>query len=218
MKNIKKGAATLKALAAAEELPLVNAQALKELTEEEVFLFRVAAADDQVDRDYERFTPETLQELAKLYVGKPMLMDHFWSAEKQTARIYAAEAEEQDGVTRLILRAYLLRTEETAEIIRAIEGGIHREVSVGCAVKESRCSICGELYGSCPHRKGNEYDGEICHATLEGATDAYEVSFVAVPAQKEAGVIKKFGADPENNDEFLQRQAEALQLQEEKRF
>ena len=219
MNDIRKGAATLKGLVAAEELPLVNAQALRELAEDEVFLFRIAAADDRVDRDCERFTAETLKELAALFIGKTVIMDHNWTAKNQTARIYAGDVEEADGVSRMILRAYMLKTEETAEAIRAIEGGILREVSVGCAIKESRCSICGELYGSCPHRKGNEYDGEICHATLHGAVDAYELSFVAVPAQREAGIVKGYKGDGgDDNTEFLQRQAEALQLQEEKRI
>ena len=32
----------------------------------------------------------------------------------------------------------------------------------------------------------------MCVYTLKGITDAYEVSFVAVPAQPDAGVIKSF--------------------------
>ena len=33
---------------------------------------------------------------------------------------------------------------------------------------------------------------EVCHVVLNQPTDAYEWSFVAVPAQREAGVIKMF--------------------------
>ena len=36
------------------------------------------------------------------------------------------------------------------------------------------------------------YSGDMCVYTLKGITDAYEVSFVAVPAQPDAGVIKSF--------------------------
>ena len=216
MSKLKKGAEVVKGLISDEELTLINAQALKVLSAEEVFVFRIAAADDKIDRDFERFMPDTLRQLAKLYVGKTMIMDHSWSAGNQTARIYAADVEEADGVTRLILRAYMLRTAETAETIASIEGGILREVSVGCSVKEVRCSICGERYYSCDHRKGMEYDGNLCHGELRDAEDAYEVSFVAVPAQRGAGVTKGFNG--ENDEEFLQKQAEALQLQEEKRF
>ena len=52
------------------------------------------------------------------------------------------------------------------------------------------CSVCGKQRGSCGHIGGREYSGSSCYFTLSGITDVYEVSFVAVPAQPEAGVIK----------------------------
>ena len=55
------------------------------------------------------------------------------------------------------------------------------------------CSVCGSEYGSCGHLKGEAYDGEVCCAILQEPVDAYEFSFVAVPAQKEAGVLKAMG-------------------------
>ena len=184
---------------AGEELALINRQALKELTAEEVFVFRVAACDNQVDRDQERFTEAALARLAELYVGKTVIMDHRWSANGQTARIYAGAVEESEGVQRLVLRVYMLRNDQTAPLIAAIEGGILREVSVGCQVAKAICSICGtdrrETY--CGHCPGQEYEGKRCHIDLDEPTDAYEMSFVAVPAQKEAGVIKHYGGKGE---------------------
>jgi hypothetical protein len=50
--------------------------------------------------------------------------------------------------------------------------------------------------------KGQEYGGAVCHAELSGAVDAYEWSFVAVPAQRNAGVIKKFGGGEMTEKEF----------------
>ena len=70
-------------------------------------------------------------------------MDHKWSAGTQTARIYAAGVEEAESVHRLVLRCYMPRTEQTASTITAIESGILRECSVGCAVERALCSICG---------------------------------------------------------------------------
>jgi hypothetical protein len=57
----------------------------------------------------------------------------------------------------------------------------------------SVCSICGSDYGQCGHRKGEHYDGQLCCAILQEPMDAYEFSFVAVPAQREAGVMKGLG-------------------------
>ncbi len=205
MNDIKKaGSVTGRALVLAEELPLINAQSLRELSEEEVFAFRVCAADDRVDRDFERFPPETLRGLAPLFVGRTMIMDHVWSAAGQTARIYAADVEQgADGVSRLILRAYMLRLPATESAIAAIEGGILREVSVGCAIGKAVCSVCGadKRVAWCEHRPGAEYDGKTCHVDLCGAEDAYEVSFVAVPAQRAAGVVKQYGGEDKQPQE-----------------
>ena len=192
MDRILKAATVVKQAAGEAELALINAQTLRPLAAEEVYAFRLAACDDQVDRDFERFTGETLEGLAALFVGKSVLMDHTWRAGSQTARIYAAGVEDSGGVKRLILRCYMPRTEQTAGTITAIEAGILRECSVGCAVRRAVCSVCGadQTKTCCPHIPGREYDGQLCVMELDGAKDAYEVSLVAVPAQPGAGVIK----------------------------
>ena len=64
-------------------------------------------------------------------------------------------------------------------------------------MRRSTCSICGADYGSCEHRKGESYGGQTCVAVLCEPEDAYEFSFVAVPAQKQAGVLKRLGGGGE---------------------
>ena len=129
------------------------------------------------------------------------MFDHRWSAREQTARIYRTEVVEGGGTLTADGRpcrflkgwAYMMRTDENAALIAEIDGGINREVSVGCAVDKVVCSVCGRELDECPHEKGEEYDGQVCCGVLTGATDAYEWSFVAVPAQRKAGVIKSAG-------------------------
>lgn len=159
MDRILKAATVVKQAAGEAELALINAQTLRPLAAEEVYTFRLAACDDQVDRDFERFTGETLEGLATLFVGKSVLMDHTWRAESQTARVYAAGVEDSGGVKRLILRCYMPRTEQTAGTITAIDAGILRECSVGCAVRRAMGIVpdmeslpevgafVGEMYG-----------------------------------------------------------------------
>ena len=193
------------------ELEAIHAMSRKELAPEEVYAFAVRLCDNEVDRDGERFPEETLAQLAGLFQGKSGIFDHQWSARGQTARIYRTELVREEGILTqagepycyLKGYAYMLRTEGNRDLIAEIEGGIKKEVSVGCAVERSVCSICGEDIQTCPHEKGEVYGGQLCWADLVGAKDAYEWSFVAVPAQKNAGVIKSMKGDMER----LEREA-----------
>ena len=91
-------------------------------------------------------------------------------------------------------------------MIAEIEGGIKKEVSVGCSMARRVCSICGAEDGGCQHVKGQEYNGKLCFVELKEPRDAYEWSFVAVPAQRNAGVVKRFGQEEQGRVE-LQRKA-----------
>ena len=201
--RITKESAAEKQAVSQEELAAINGYTMRELGAEEVFTFRLAACDNQIDRDNEKFSDAALEGLAALYPGKPVLLDHTWSAETQCARVYGAAVENDParaGVRRLMLRCFVPRLDSTKAHIEAIETGLKRECSVGCAVKRRLCGLCGKDYWTeCLHIKGQEYDGQMCYVVLDGAADAYEVSFVAVPAQREAGVVKS--GETENADE-----------------
>ena len=184
------------------EMELVNSYSRRQLGEDEVYLFSVVLCDNDIDRDCERFTVESLFELEKLFVGKTGIIDHDPTAKNQKARIISCKVESVEGKTtangdqlfRLMARAYMRRTEGNAELIEAIEAGIVKEVSVGCSVGHTLCSICRNDIHSplCSHQKGREYDGELCFGELCEPKDAYEFSFVAVPAQRAAGVVKGY--------------------------
>lgn len=180
-----------------EAMAKINALTLRALAPEDVFVFRVAACDDRIDRDHERFSPEALGEMAALFLGRAMLFDHAWTSKHQTARIFDAVVEKNGEVSRLVLSLYMLRTPATEDVITAIDGGILKEVSVAVCCREALCSICGADKSKtwCEHLPGAEYGGQVCHVVLNHVTDAYELSFVAVPAQREAGVIKAYGGE-----------------------
>ena len=192
---------TLSCPADEADLALINQLAKSKLTAEQVYTFAVRLCDNEVDRDYERFDEPALHKLGDLFVGKSGIFDHQWASNGQTARIYRTEVcfepekKTSLGETSCYLKgyAYMLRREKNKDLIAEIEGGIKKEVSVGCSVERSVCSICGSEMGSCKHQKGEAYGGKLCFAELRNPTDAYEWSFVAVPAQRHAGVIKRFG-------------------------
>ena len=175
------------------QLEAINALAKAELTAEQVYVFSLRLCDDQVDRDHERFDTEALAVLARLFIGKTGILDHQWSAGNQVARIFETEVVREDRVSYIKAWAYIRRGGKAEELIADIEAGILKEVSVGCAMGMAVCSVCGAEYGSCGHHKGEYYDGQLCCAILREPMDAYEFSFVAVPAQRDAGVLKAMG-------------------------
>ena len=177
----------------AAQLEAINAQAKAQLTAEQVYVFSLRLCDDQIDRDQERFDTAALPGLAKLFIGKTGIVDHRWSAENQIARIFETQVVKEHGVSYVKAWAYIRRGGSNDEIIADIEAGIKKEVSVGCAMGRAVCSICGSEYGTCGHMKGEFYDGQHCCAILQDPVDAYEFSFVAVPAQRDAGVLKALG-------------------------
>ena len=186
--------------AAMEKINLYTRRAYRP---EEVYTLSVVLCDNEVDRDGECFTKETLEELAKLFVGKTGILDHEPTSKNQTARVFDAAVKEIPGkvtslnepYAQLTARAYVPRNDGTKAFIESIESGIRKEVSVGCAVKKRVCSVCGAENGACGHVKGQMYGEKLCFMELKDPKDAYEWSFVAVPAQPRAGVVKRFGSE-----------------------
>ena len=222
MKVLKESQGGQQAAVTEADLALINLLSRKELKEEDVYVFSLRLCDNEVDRDQERFAPQTLEELSRLFVGKSGIFDHQWSARGQSARIYKTEVIREpekitlagDGYCWLKGYAYMVRTESGRDLIAEIEGGIKREVSVGCAVKRAECSICGSDMGRCAHEKGKRYGGRLCCARLLEATDAFEFSFVAVPAQPRAGVMKRAGGSPSLKQLALGEPAAAAELED----
>lgn len=199
------------------QLEAINRIAKGNLKEDQVYVFSLRLCDDQVDRDFERFDTLALPELAKLFVGKTGIVDHKWVSQGQVARIFATEVVRTKDCSFIKAWAYIRRGGDADQVIADIEAGIKKEVSVGCAMGKQVCSICGSAYGTCGHQKGETYEGNLCCAILREPLDAYEFSFVAVPAQREAGVLKAMGKAPclkELAEEFG-AQAEYRALQEQ---
>ena len=197
----------------AAQLEAINAQAKAKLKAEQVYVFSLRLCDDQIDRDTERFDTAALPALAKMFIGKTGIVDHKWSSDSQVARIFETQVVCEDGVSFIKAWAYIRRGSHTEEIIADIEAGIKKEVSLGCAMGRAVCSVCGSEYGVCGHQKGEYYDGQLCCAILKEPMDAYEFSFVAVPAQREAGVLKGMGGGRKS----LKELAEAFGAQGEYR-
>lgn len=191
-----------------QKLQLLNQFTRRELTEDEVYIFDVILCDNEIDRDFEKFSLSALKTLQELFIGKTGIFDHDAKSSGQTARIFHTELSEDSerktssGENYVCLKgsAYMVRTSANENLIKEIEGGIKKEVSISCSASVQKCSICGanKRTKSCPHTKGKEYAGKTAYVILDKITDAYEWSFVAVPAQKNAGVTRKFFSEDES--------------------
>ena len=182
----------------AEDMDLINRFALKKLQPQEIFCFSVTLCDNEIDRDFECFNEEALKDLEKLFVGKTGILNHSMKSEDQNCRTYKTQLIKESnkktsyGEPYMYLKAwcYTVRNEKNKSLISDIESGIKKEVSISCASKRRICSICGE--NNCSHISGRIYNNKTCYKTLTDIFDAYEWSFVAVPAQRAAGVTKSF--------------------------
>ncbi len=186
------------------ELALINKQALASLNLEDVFIFKISMSNSRVDRDFEKMSVSALHQMKEMFIGRTMIKDHKALVENQFARIYECEVIEtkefgEDGVLicELVAKVYMLNNEKNAELIAEIKAGIKKEVSIGFKIKDAICSICGQdnMKTSCEHYWGKSYEGRLCIFEFKNIVDAYEVSFVAVPANKSAGTVKALEVD-----------------------
>ena len=196
-----------------EDLKKINKYTLSPVKAEDVFIFKATIADnEQDDRNYMPFNLKALQDLKKLYPGKTMLKDHSRRADNQIARIFDTElvqnATKQTELgelhTELVAKIYMIKTDSNKDLIAEIMGGIKKEVSTSTVPEKMVCSVCGvdNMKDYCRHYPGREYDvadmsgkssKKRCKMLLHGAKEAYELSFVAVPAQPRAGTHKSVG-------------------------
>ena len=178
-----------------DEMDMINSYSRRQLSSDDVYVFTVKLCDNDIDRANERFTVESLFVLKKLFIGKTGIIDRDQTAKNQMARILSCDVEYiEDKVTavgepyyQLIARAYLLRNDDTRELIDSIENSTVKKVSTGCSVRRSVCSICHcDIHSPlCNHRKGKMYKikGRVkkCFVELQEPTDAYEFTFVVEP-------------------------------------
>lgn len=184
------------------ELALINSFTRRSVTSDELYTFSVILCDNEIDRDNERFSVDTLKQLSTMFVGKTGIFDHVPSGQNQTARVYFTEIISDkarltsigEPYTYIYAKAYMMKTDSNKSLMLEIDGGIKKEVSISCSIRDVTCSICNAnvKISPCVHHKGKQYGKSVCYHLLSNATDAYEWSFVAVPAQRNAGITKSF--------------------------
>ena len=149
---------------------------------EDDYTFTIKLCDNRIDKDYERFSSDCLEQMAEMFVGKLGYV-----GENQVAKITSVEVvKEKFPYDRwLKATATMPRTRGSEKLIEQIERGEKKEVSIGCSIKTRTCSICKDTEGKCNHKPGEYYNGILCYVTLDDPQDVYEWAFVERPKEVE---------------------------------
>ena len=167
---------------------IIKTLASADLKQEDIFVYPVRLCDNKVDSANEFFSEKSLNELAELFVGMPGIYNHDWKDAREIhSRIYKTEVIEEDNGYKYLL-GYAYTTDDA--VIKGIKEGMLKEVSVGFET--------GKV-------SEPDADGVSC---IETVTRAFEYSFVTVPCQANARVLKNKNRGDEDMD--LQEQIKAL--------
>jgi len=178
----------------AEELAKINAFARRRLAAGEVYVGECDLCNDRVDRTFEWFPVEMLQQFAASAPGKSLLAGHDYRS-LPLGLWYDAALRRENGTTLLHARYYVVKTEENAHLRAQLDGGVYRHASVGFTAEDLVCDLCGaSLFGLngrvCGHRPGRRYvvDGAERAATYRyaGRGEMVEGSIVYLGCQHDA--------------------------------
>ncbi len=148
------------AAATPRELELVNRFARRPLAADEVYVGECDLCNDRVDRAFERFTPEVLQDFADTLPGKSLLAAHDRGSLPLGLWFDAHLRGDERGVSYLRPSYYIVKTRDNEHHRAQLDGGVYRYASIGFRAKDLVCDICGKSWfgWDCQHYPGQAYD------------------------------------------------------------
>lgn len=171
-----------------DDIKLISEIVKREIKAENIYTFSFTLCDNDIDRDNECFSIETLIEFKKMFIGKTGIFDNEIKPVLQYPRVYKCELESvshketKQGLPYMKLTAYAFveKIGDIRELMRIAEDD-EKEVSVACSIMKRECSICGKntISNGCDHVKGRIYNKKRCYYTLREPKDVYEWAIVA---------------------------------------
>ena len=173
--------------AAPDPMPPINALSPAPLAREEVHIRSMVLCTDLLcESDGARFSDSALEDIARRVVGVSVLCGHDRRS-LPVARFFRAEItplpvhNELTGRPANGVRAWfywLAGTSGAEDLLRNIDGGIYRAVSISWRYSADRCSVCGAGRGGCTHVAGQRYAGAVCHRIIDHVDEVIEGSLV----------------------------------------
>lgn len=147
-------------------------------------IITVRLADNETDRDYERFSVSALHDMAKLYAGRNGVIGEDINGKTQWGRILSCEVRTNpkkltrsgEIYTYLEARVIIPRTNENDKLLNKLMNKT-QEGSISCSVRNRVCSLCGET-DCTKHKKGTLYHGQLVEKILNDIIDVYEWGIV----------------------------------------
>ena len=184
-------------------LPVVQSLAAAKVSPDDFHLRGMYLCNSARDFYYSRFTDGALDEIAELLAGRPVMVGHdygtlpvgrFVSGEKVERRIGKAPKRDSQWVKGLF---YVPRDEQGDAVVRRIDTGIYREVSIGWRCIDATCSVCKNDIRDrerCEHWPGEVYEkAGICEYGFSGITAVLEGSLVFAGGQKDTSTFVPSG-------------------------
>lgn len=146
-----------------EELAKINRHTRKDLSADDVFIFDGVVSDDSLDSFKTRMDPQTtLANYADDLLRGVSLMSGHDTEKEPYGRSFDSILQKRSGLTEVIGKFYMLRDSSangssTNDLIRNIEGGITRDMSVGfmAGIDDYICSIDGKTLADSKYFPGD---------------------------------------------------------------
>ncbi len=179
----------------------VNDFALRPMARDEFVVFTLDLCNNQIDKHFSRFPEDELEKINRLTPGRPLMERHDLRGTLPRGTFFRSALHREGERVSVRPDVYVLRTQENADFILNIEGGVYRETSIGFSFSTPECSICHKDLRTCSHIPGRSYEAEarkdsnvsspVCHYIMRDVIDVIEGSVVPSGSQGTAFVSQR---------------------------
>lgn len=155
-----------------------------------------ACTGDVPNLNYDMLPSEELRTAYKTFIGSSVFLNHK-NDDPEAARgaIVDAKWHDEDPEDQWVEILMEMDEERCPKLCELIKSGEIDTVSMGCEVRDTTCSICGNVaefpFEYCEHvqQKGREFQGKLAYEICNGI-DFFECSWVYDPADPTAHTVE----------------------------
>lgn len=150
----------------------ISLKTKKPVDKDEIFCFEFVVADTSVNKDNTRFSLKSLYQLADLCIGKNYIATDFIESLLVNPCLEIFECEITQG-QKLKVKAFILKN-NVLNFTKQYLASKHK-CNINFLAGFRQCSICGEDYTECKHKKSKRYGFKKCHIILNDIISVYNL-------------------------------------------